>query len=131
MQTYDEFLINKAHYKHFLKVADPVQYDNYMNHLGRLAIHQEGILDLVTKLIQNPKTELNSTLNLHWELFSNDCMQYLEMQEKTKCEANEDDDVLFPETKMHNSTPPTFKMPPVKKRLNRMANAFLPRTQEK
>jgi hypothetical protein len=107
-----ELLINKTQYNKYLSKTDPSKYQKHQEHLMKIELYLEKIMELTHDLLENPEKQITTDINTSFEQYIKTCIHYFEMKEyEEKCSQSEnqsednDDDMMF--GKIDDSSTPT------------------------
>lgn len=85
-----ELLINKSQYSKYLSKTDPSKYKKHQEHLMKIELYLEKIMELTHDLLENPEKQVTTDINSSFEEYIKTCIHYFEMKEyEEKCSQSE------------------------------------------
>jgi hypothetical protein len=86
-----EMFMNKSHYYKYLSKADPTKFEKKAKHRASLRRHAVDIVDLTSKMIENPDDAPTTEVAEAFDDYVKTLMKYLEMRR----DDDADQDTLF------------------------------------
>jgi hypothetical protein len=92
-----ELLLNKNHYAKYLANTDPKKHDEFKAFKSRLRKYSVDIIDITSKMIENPKDALSADIEEAFDIYVRSILRHFELKEIESPPEKEDayEDVLF------------------------------------
>jgi hypothetical protein len=105
-----ELLLNKNHYAKYLANTDPKQHDEYKAFKSKLRKHSVDIIDITSKMIENPKDSLGADIEEAFDIYVRSILRHFELKDLENPPEKEDadEDVLFGQMDEESSTVHSF-----------------------
>lgn len=122
-------MTNKVYYNEYLEKTNPNKFNELQEYRKKLNKYSNKILNMTKELFENPDKVFNTETNEIFIEYTKVFIRYLEMKEVEKSNENssdfhyenEDDDIMFDESKMENTYVPDVYWS--KHRVKKMSNS--------
>jgi hypothetical protein len=111
-------MTNKVYYNEYLEKTNPIKFNELQEYKRKFNKYSNKMLNMTKELFENPDKVFNTETTEIFVEYTKVCIRYLEMKEVEKSNENSsefqydhgnddyDDDVLFAENKMENTSVP-------------------------